>query len=79
LSEIEKCRLATIDKHIKSQNSNNDKTNRLELVFTYSNSNIPEKVLVLYKNAEFMPNTDDIAHVEKWLSIINANIKTSQK
>ena len=79
LSEIEKCRIVTVDRHVKSQYSNNDKTNRLELVLTYNNSKTPEKVLELYKNAEFMPTTDDIAHVENWLSIINSRLKTSQK
>jgi hypothetical protein len=78
LSGVEKCRLVATDRHVKSQYSINDKTNRIELVLTYSNSGVPEKVLELYKNAEFMPSTDDIAHVENWLSIINSNLKSSQ-
>lgn len=77
LSEVEKCRLVTVDKHIKSQNNNNDKTNRLELVLTFSNSRKSEKVIELYKNPEFMPSTDDIALVESWLGVINSNLETS--
>jgi hypothetical protein len=76
LSAVDKCRLATTDRHIKSLNSINNKTNRLELVFTFTDSSILEKVLEFYKNAEFMPNTDDFAHAENWLSIINSYLKT---
>jgi hypothetical protein len=76
LSEVEKCRVATIDKHIKNQNNNNE-TNRLELVITYKNPKIPEKVLEFYKNAEFMPSVDEFAHAESWVNTITANLKTS--
>jgi hypothetical protein len=79
LSSVEKCRMVTTDRHVKSQNSINDRTNRLELVFTYANSGKPETVIEFYKNPEFMPSVDEIAHVEGWLSIINSNLKTSQK
>jgi hypothetical protein len=54
LSEVEKCRIVTAERHIKSQNTKNDNTNRIELVLTYNNSETPEKILELYKNDEFM-------------------------
>jgi len=79
LSEVEKCRIVTIDRHLNNQNGNNDKTNRIELIFSYSNHSTPEKILELYMNTEFMPNTDDIAHAENWLRIINSNLKTGRK
>lgn len=78
LSEVERCRLVTTDRHVKIQNSKNNQTNKLELAFTYKSSTVPEKALEFYKNAEFMPTTDDFAHAENWLSIINSNLKTSQ-
>jgi hypothetical protein len=79
LSEVEKCRVVTTDRHIKSQYSNNDHTNRIELVLTYTNTTKPENVLELYKNTEFMPTTDDFAQIENWLNMINSNLKNSQK
>jgi hypothetical protein len=79
LSTVQKCRMVATDRHVKSQNSINDHTNRLELILTYTNSSMPEKVIEFYKNPEFMPSTDDFAHVENWLSIINSNLKNGQK
>lgn len=75
LSEVEKCRMATIDKH-NNNNNNNNGTNRVELVITYTNPKKSEKVLEFYKNAEFMPSIDDFAHAENWVNIITANLKT---
>jgi hypothetical protein len=78
LSEVERCRLVTTDRHVKTQNGKNNQTNKLEVVFTYKNPGVPEKALEFYKNHEFMPTTDDFSHVENWLGIINSNLKTSQ-
>jgi hypothetical protein len=78
LSEVQKCRVVSTDRHVKSQNSINDKTNRLELVITYNNSGVPEKILEFYKNPEFMPGTEDFAHADTWLSIINSNLENRQ-
>jgi hypothetical protein len=75
LSQIEKCRVVHTDKHLKSQNGNSNLTNKLELVFTFNNSGIPEKSLEFYNNPEFMPTVDDFSHIENWLNIVNSNLK----
>jgi hypothetical protein len=78
LSEVQKCRVVSTDRHVKSQNTINDKTNRLELIITYNNSGVPENILEFYKNPEFMPGTEDFAHADTWLSIINSNLENRQ-
>jgi hypothetical protein len=78
LSEVQKCRVVSTDRHVKSQNTINDKTNRLELVITYNNSGVPEKILEFYKNPEFMPGTEDFAHADTWSGIINSNLEIGQ-
>jgi hypothetical protein len=79
LSEIEKCMVVHTDKTVKSQNGNTNPTNRLDLVFTYKNSDMPEKVLEFYNNPEFMPTMDDFSHIENWLNIVNSNLKNNKK
>jgi hypothetical protein len=75
LAEVEKCRIVNTDRHLKGMNINNNIANRLELVFTYHNSGIPEKGLEFYMNTEFMPTTDDFAQAENWLKIVNSYLK----
>ncbi len=77
LSEIEQCRMVTTDRYLKSQDTNNNQTNRIDLVLTHINSNKVEKILEFYKNAEFLPTADDFAQVDYWLNMINSNLKNS--
>jgi hypothetical protein len=77
LSGIENCRIIMTDRHLESQNGNNNETNRIDLVLKYLNSNKAEKRLEFYKNPEFMPTSDDFGQVENWLNIINSNVKNS--
>jgi hypothetical protein len=79
LADIEKCRIVSTDKTQKSQNGKNPVTDRLELVFTFRNSDKPEEVLEFYENTEFMPNAEDRFHIEKWYNIINTNLKEIRK
>jgi hypothetical protein len=79
LADVEKCRIVRTDKTQKSQNGKDPQTDRLDLVFTFRNSDMPEKVLEFYENTEFMPNTEDRFNIEKWYSIINSNLKEINK
>jgi hypothetical protein len=79
LADVEKCRIVSTDKTQKSQNGKDPQTDRLDLVFTFRNSDMPEKVLEFYENTEFMPNTEDRFNIEKWYSIINSNLKEINK
>lgn len=78
LSEVERCRIVNTDRTVKNKNGNNKPTNRLELVFTFNNSGIPEKVLEFYNNTEFMPTVDDFSLIENWLQIVNSNLKNGK-
>ena len=51
---------------------------RLELVFTFRKSDLPEKVLEFYDSKEFMPTDKDHSLIENWLQIINSNLKSSK-
>jgi hypothetical protein len=75
LSEVNKCRLITTDRHLKSENDSSDHSNKLELVFTFTNSKSSEKILEFYNNSEFLPNPEEISQIENWLNIINSNIQ----
>jgi len=79
LADVEKCRIVSTDKTQKSQNGKDPLTDRLELVLTFRNSDIPEKVLEFYENTEFMPNAEDRFHIEKWYNIISSNLKEIKK
>jgi hypothetical protein len=78
LTEVEKCRVVTINKANKSQNGKNPTSDRLELVFTYRNAEKPEKSLKFYENDEFMPNAAECSHVENWYNIISAKLKEAR-
>lgn len=75
LNEVENCRKIIINKTQKNQNGNNHLTDRLELVFTFRNPELPEKVLEFYENPEFMPNPEECSHLDNWYQIINSNLK----
>lgn len=75
LAEVERCRIVSIDRTVKNQNGYTGPSNRLELVFTYKNSSIPEKSLEFYDRAEFMPSADECSHIESWLNTVNSNLK----
>jgi hypothetical protein len=79
LADVEKCRIVSTDKTQKNQNGKDPQTDRLELVFTFRNSDMPEKVLEFYENTEFMPNAEDRFHIEKWYNVINTNLKEINK
>jgi len=72
LSEVERCRVVSTDRTEKKQYGDSGPTNRLELVFTYKNSSIPEKSLEFYNRAEFMPSADECSHIEGWLNSVNS-------
>jgi hypothetical protein len=78
LSEVEKCRIANINRTFKNQNGNSNISDRLELIFSFRNSTIPEKVLEFYDSTKFMPTADDVAFIENWLQTVNSNIKSSR-
>lgn len=74
LNTVEKCRIVTINKANKI-NGKYPLTDRLELVFTFRNSDTPEKSLKFYENAEFLPSPDEYYHIEKWFKIVSSNLK----
>jgi hypothetical protein len=78
LSEVAKCRVVSINKTVKNQYGSNALTDRLELVFTFRNSEIPEKILEFYESTEFMPNDEERSHIEKWLQIVNLNLNNGK-
>ena len=74
LAKVERCRIVTINKANKV-NGKNPATDRLELVFTFRNSETPEKILTFYEHAEFMPNADECLIAENWYQLISSNLK----
>lgn len=78
LAEVEKCRTISINKTVKNQYGKNALTDRLELIFTFNNPQIPEKVLEFYESADFMPNDEEHAHIDKWLQIVNSILKDNK-
>jgi hypothetical protein len=77
LNGVENCRKVIVNKTQKNQNGNNPLSDRMELVFTFRNPELPEKVLEFYENSEFMPNSEECSHLENWHQIINSNLKQS--
>jgi hypothetical protein len=76
LAKVESCRISKIYGTLKAQSGNKKMEDKLELVFVFRNSDIPEKALEFYKSTEFMPNENDVALIENWSRIINSNLKT---
>jgi hypothetical protein len=79
LNEVEKCRIANINRTLKNQYGNSNISDRLELIFTYRNSGVPEKVLEFYDSSEFMPSEKEISLIETWLNIVSTNLQNSKK
>jgi hypothetical protein len=79
LSEVEKCRIVTASRSVKTPNGNSTIIDRLELVFTFNSSDVPEKVLEFYDCTEFMTTDGEFPLIEKWQGLINFNLKTNKK
>jgi hypothetical protein len=79
LSKVEKCRIVTASRSVKTPNGNNTIIDRLELVFTFNRSDVPEKVLEFYDCTEFMTTDGELPLIEKWQGVVNSNLKTSKK
>jgi len=79
LAEVENCRIASVNKTLKGQSGNSSKSDRLELVFTFSKSGMPEQSLEFYDSTEFMPTDKENSIIENWMNIINSNLISSRK
>lgn len=79
LNEVDKCRIANINRTLKGQTGNSSISDRLELVFTFRKSDIPEKSLEFYDSKEFMPSDKEYSIIENWLQIVNSNLISSRK
>jgi len=79
LTEVENCRIASVNKTLKGQSGNSNKSDRLELVFTFRKSDMPERNMEFYDSTEFMPTDKENSIIENWLNIINSNLISSRK
>jgi hypothetical protein len=76
LSEVEKCRIANINRTIKNQDGKGNFSDRLELIFSFNGSGIPETALVFYDSKEFMPTENDHSLIENWLKIVDTSLNS---
>jgi hypothetical protein len=79
LSMVEKCRMVKTSEKVKDQSGETRLCDLLELVFTFSDQVLPEKVLEFYSSSNFMPNEEVISLAEKWLAIVNSDLNTGKK
>jgi hypothetical protein len=79
LAEVENCRIASFNKTLKGQSGNSNKSDRLDLVFTFRKSGIPEMSLEFYDSTEFMPTDKENSIIENWLNIVNSNLLSSRE
>jgi hypothetical protein len=71
LAEVDKCRVVNTKKML-----NNDPIiDRLELVFTFKNTRIPEKSLEFFNKGEFMTLSGELQLIEKWKTIANSQLE----
>lgn len=75
LSEVKECRIVNENRKGKTQYEKNNRSERLELVFTFHNSEIAEKALEFYESASFMPDSEDFSKIENWMNIVNLYLK----
>ncbi|WP_017730776.1 PH domain-containing protein [Nafulsella turpanensis] len=71
LSEVEKCRVNNVNRMV----NDNKIIDRLELVFKFRDSKMPEKALEFYNKEESMSLHEELQLSEKWANIINSNLK----
>jgi hypothetical protein len=79
LMEVESCRIANKSRLVKTPNGNYNVMDRLDLVFTFNKSDLPEKALEFYDCEKFMTIDEELPLIENWLGIINLNIKNNRK
>jgi hypothetical protein len=75
LSDVDKCTLVNINKTVNNSMGRSNMSDRIELIFTFRKSGLPEKVLEFYSNTEFMPTEKDQSQAENWLQLINSDLK----
>lgn len=75
LSRVKECRVVNINRTVKGQDGKENISDRLELNFTLYNNASGDETLVFYESKDFMPTEDDHSKIEKWLNIVNSNLK----
>jgi hypothetical protein len=78
LSEVERCSIVNASRSVKIPKGNLTVLDRIDLVFTFNRADLSEKTLEFYDSTTFMTPDGEIPLVEKWMAIINSNLKTNK-
>lgn len=79
LSEVEGCRIVNTSRSVKIPKGNLTVIDRIDLVLTFNRADLSEKALEFYDSTTFMTPDGEIPLAEKWLAIVNSNLKTNKK
>lgn len=71
LKDVEKCRLANVNRTIKTHNGKSTFIERVSLAFTFKNSTQPEKNIEFFNTNDNISLTNEVPLAESWESKIN--------
>jgi len=75
LSEIQKCRVINASRSLHSKNGNYTAIDKLELIFTFRDKNIPEVGLEFYNTThDSLSLAGEVQLVEKWSGIVDMEL-----
>jgi hypothetical protein len=79
LSGVETCRIASMNRNVKTADGIKNVTDRLDLVFTHRNAEVPQTVLEFYDSEVFMTPDGELPLIENWFRIINSRLKAVRR
>ena len=79
IKDVETARVVTTSRSVKTESGMNNVVEKLALVLTFRNKEIPERELEFYDGEEFMTVDGEIPLVEKWEEIINSAVRPKKR
>jgi hypothetical protein len=79
LHSVDNCRIASLNRNVKTPDGTRNVTDRLELVFTYSSPEAPQTSLEFYDSEIFMISDVEHSLIENWSRIINSRLKNTRR
>jgi hypothetical protein len=74
LAQVENCRIGSANRNVKTVDGIKNITDRLDLIFTFRNSQVPEVKLEFYDSEVYMTIDGEHPLIEKWHRIINSGL-----
>jgi hypothetical protein len=77
LAEVQSCKVINVSRTTDNKNGNNKVTDKLELVFSFTDAKKPEVVLPFYNTQEQLQLIGELQLIQQWAKIVTDRLRTA--